>query len=72
MGLLDRLRSWLGAVLERGEPEADEGSEEDADPRLDPENVTEVRKEADDDPAAKLTDVRERLADEEDGDEANG
>lgn len=65
MELLDRLRSWLGGVFGRDEPEADEGGEETPDSRLDPENVTEVRRETDDDPAAKLTDVRERRTDDE-------
>lgn len=69
MELLDRLRSWLGDVFRQGEPAVDKGGGEDTDPRLDPENVTEVRKSAHEDPAAKLTDVRERrVADEGEGD----
>lgn len=68
MGLLDRVRSWLGGVLGSAEPEDEEG-QTDADSRLDPENVTTVRKEADEDPAAKLSDVREQRADDGDGEE---
>ena len=51
MGLLDRLRAWLGPGDEdASEPngtDADEAGEEER--RLDPANVTEVRTESEDD-----------------------
>ena len=65
MGLIDRLRGWLG--LPGGdeiddEDEADDGT---GSPRLDPDDVTEVRTEREDDPVERLREL-ERDGDDND------
>lgn len=58
MGLLDRLRAWLGLADSTGEAEAsktDDATEES--PSLDPSNVTQVRTESNDDPVKKLREL---------------
>jgi len=71
MGLLDRLRAWLGLGGEDArEPEgtdADQAGEEE--PRLDPANVTEVRTESEDDPVEKLRELDGDGPPAEDGEE---
>ena len=59
MGLLDRLRGWLGASGDETATVDDADDETDADdgPRLDPEGATEVRTEREDDPVERLRDV---------------
>jgi len=64
MGLLDRLRAWLGGSRSDGSDRTDSDSEEDGSgddgsPRLDPENVTEVRSESDDDPVERLRELED-------------
>ena len=64
MGLLDRLRGWLGASGD-GAGVDDDADETDADdeagvddgPRLDPEGATEIRSREEDDPVERLRDV---------------
>ena len=68
MGLLDRIRAWFGGLFGTEETEPESTASEEG-PRLDPENVTEVRKQVEEDPAAKLEDVRETRADGEEPDE---
>lgn len=69
MGLLDRIRAWLTGGSEAGQRDGDDGTEAE-EPSLDPEKVTEVRTESDDDPLEKL---RELEADADAGDtEAGG
>ena len=62
MGLLDRLRGWLGASGDG--TAADDDASDDVDeagvddgPRLDPEGATEVRSREKDDPVERLRDV---------------
>ncbi|MFB6295731.1 MAG: hypothetical protein ABEH66_02695 [Halobacteriales archaeon] len=69
MGLLERVRSWLGGLFGTDEAEG-EAVDEDDEPRLDPDNVTEVRKRTDEDPAAKLNEVRAGQESEDDREEA--
>ena len=59
MGLLDRLRGWLGASGDETATVDDDADETDADdgPRLDPEGATEVRSREEDDPVERLRDV---------------
>ena len=64
MGLLDRLRGWLGASGDRAADDDDGADETDADetgvddgPRLDPEGVTVVRSREEDDPVERLRTV---------------
>ena len=65
MGLLDRLRGWLGASGDgTAADDADDADETDADeagtddgPRLDPEGATEVRSREENDPVERLRDV---------------
>ena len=65
MGLLDRLRGWLGASGDETATVDDADDETDADdeagvddgPRLDPEGATEVRSREKDDPVERLRDV---------------
>jgi hypothetical protein len=73
MGLLSRLRDWLtgwGGEAPAGEPDAGSGTADE--PRLDPENVTEVRTDAGDDPVEKLREIREEDAGAQDGGSADG
>ena len=63
MGLLDRLRGWLGASGD-GAAVDDDADETDADeagvndrPRLDPEGATEVRSREENDPVERLRNV---------------
>jgi len=71
MGLLDRVRSRLAALFgSREEDEAEQAATGDDEPRLDPDNVTEVRKQAEDDPAAKLSEVRTAQESEDDPEES--
>jgi hypothetical protein len=63
MGLLSRLRDWLtgsdgGAPGEEpgATPESGDPSDE---PRLDPDNVTKARTEAESDPAEKLRELKD-------------
>ena len=70
MGLLDRLRGWLGASGD-GAAANDDASDDDADetdaddgPRLDPEGATEVRSQEKDDPVERLRDVETARRDE--------
>jgi len=63
MTLLDRLRRWLfggddGAAGRDGDSE-DRGSDDADEPRLDPDQVTEVRSERETDPAAALRDLQD-------------
>ena len=65
MGLLDRLRGWLGASGDgTAADDADDADETDADeagtddgPRLDPEGATEVRSREENDPVERLRNV---------------
>jgi hypothetical protein len=58
MGLLDRLRAWLGLDDDASEAEASEAEDAaEESPRLDPSNVTEVRTESEDDPVEKLREL---------------
>lgn len=63
MGLLDRLRGWLGASGDRAAAD-DDADETDADetgvddgPRLDPEKATEIRSREENDPVERLRTV---------------
>jgi hypothetical protein len=59
MGFLSRLWRWIAGSGDEttgsGEPERSETTNE---PRLDPENVTEVRTGSEEDPVEKLREVR--------------
>jgi hypothetical protein len=79
--MLGKLRSWLAGLIGGPDGEGPDGSggrdghgepDDPADPSgLDPDNVTEVRTEADEDPVTKLRDVereRERPDDPESDD----
>ncbi|AUX09073.1 hypothetical protein AArcSl_1443 [Halalkaliarchaeum desulfuricum] len=77
MSFLDTIRSWFRSLF-GGEPEdedeldTDEDAAEpaepaDPEPRLDPDGVTEVRKESDDDPIDRLREVKQKQQ-ETDGD----
>jgi hypothetical protein len=57
MGLLNRLRGWLGLAGSDGDGE--DGEADDDSPRLDPDNVTEMRTESDDDPVEQLRELEE-------------
>jgi hypothetical protein len=63
MGLLNRLRGWLGLAGSGGGDDAD-GEADDDSPRLDPDNVTEMRTESDDDPVERLRELEESGDDE--------
>jgi len=56
MGLRSRVREWIGNLL--GSTGEETEPRENEEPRLDPENVRRVRKRAEDDPAARLDEVR--------------
>lgn len=87
MPLLETLRSWYRSLLGR-EPEdvdaraGDTTESEQAEPRLDPDGVTEVRVGNDEDPVGQLREVRrkqreaqkaaEREAAEAENGDANG
>lgn len=73
MGLLSRLWQWIaGSGDEAADSEA-EGTEETADePRLDPENVTEVRTGSADDPVEKLKDIKADHEDDPPEDDQSG
>lgn len=66
MGLLSRLRAWIGGGLgrdETGEPPAEEASDDESDADgepagLDPDAATETRTAATDDAVDALRDVR--------------
>ncbi len=61
MGLLDRLRGWLGASGGDGTASDGDADETDDDgPRLDPGGATEVRTREEDDPVERLRDVETR------------
>ena len=64
MGLLDRLRGWLGLAGSDGDDDEDDEADDDS-PRLDPDNVTEMRTESDDDPVERLREL-ERNGDDDD------
>jgi hypothetical protein len=69
MGLLDRLRGWLGASDDGAAVDDASGDDEaDADdgPRLDPGGATEVRSREEDDPVERLRDVEETRGSESD------
>jgi hypothetical protein len=63
MRLLNRLRGWLGLAGSDGGDDAD-GEADDDSPRLDPDNVTEMRTESDDDPVERLRELEESGDDE--------
>ena len=63
MGLLNRLRGWLGLAGSDGGDDED-GEADDDSPRLDPDNVTEMRTESDDDPVERLRELGESGDDE--------
>ena len=62
MGLLNRLRGWLGLAGSDGGDE--DGEADDDSPRLDPDNVTEMRTESDDNPVEQLRELEESGDDE--------
>jgi hypothetical protein len=63
MGLLSRLRAWItgsdGETSDGAETGTTETDDRTGEPRLDPENVTEVRRGSDEDPVETLRAVRE-------------
>ena len=63
MGLLNRLRGWLGLAGSDGDDDEDDEADDDS-PRLDPDNVTEMRTESDDDPVERLRELEESGDDE--------
>lgn len=70
MSLLDRFTNWvrsLFGVEAADEPDTDEDatepSEPESEPRLDPNGVTEVRKQSDDDPIDRLREVKREQRD---------
>jgi hypothetical protein len=72
MPILDRVRAWLFGA-DDSEPSESGGntestSEGSGEPRLDPDNVTQVRSARDDDPVSQLRDTRERTEDGEESD----
>lgn len=71
MGLFDRLRAWLGlGGGDSREPETADAEEAgEAEPRLDPSNVTEVRTENEDDPVEALRELDGDGPPAEDGEE---
>lgn len=64
MSLLETVRSWFRSLF-GGEPEPTEPDDapaepESTEPRLDPDGVTEVRRQSDDDPIDRLREVKEK------------
>ena len=80
MSVLDTIRSWVRSLFGGASPEpADGGTAETTDPEserepgLDPDGVTEVRVERDDDPIDRLREVKQQRADESaEGDQGDG
>ncbi|MEF8780855.1 MAG: hypothetical protein V5A46_09285 [Haloferacaceae archaeon] len=81
MSLLDTVRSWIRSLFGAEPAESDE-EEQDAEepaagaaesgpePQLDPEGVTEVRVESDDDPIDRLQEVKQKREEQaSDGDD---
>lgn len=75
MSLLDPIRSWVrslfgGESAETADGDAAETAEPAAErePGLDPDGVTEVRVERDDDPIDRLREVKQKQAEQSTGD----
>lgn len=81
MSLLETISSWLRSLLgaEPAEPAEEEPAEEgpaeetggsEPEPQLDPDGVTEVRMESDDDPIDRLQEVKQKREEQasDDGD----
>ena len=75
MSLLDTIRSWVRSLIGGKSPGTTDGESAEAadpaaerDPGLDPDGVTEVRVERDDDPIDRLREVKQQRAEESVGD----
>ncbi|MDR5673528.1 hypothetical protein AArcCO_0461 [Halalkaliarchaeum sp. AArc-CO] len=71
MSVLDTIRSWVRSLFGGESPEPADGEsaettdpESEREPGLDPDGVTEVRVERDDDPIDRLREVKQQRAEE--------